>query len=110
MATTLTTEAKTAVLVSISSTYNRAILLNASGATVSDAAVTISLSTTAGVLTNSAPIVFNVAEGKEASKVEIYVLAQATSTIIIDLTTAPNTFTTAGTFTIPTGDLTITVA
>lgn len=68
---------------------------------------------TLGVLSNSSAMVFSCNSGRKVYKVHLYNSIDDTISFTIDIDGAAGdafTFTTAGTFTIPAGDLTIEVA
>ena len=122
MATTLNTQGKYDVLNGIKAIYTGATLVNsidpadyttnvpACDAPLSLTAASWSLSGT--TLSNTAPLVFNCSIGDIPYKIVLF-SSSTTGGMVIDLTGAAGDafeFTTAGTFTIPIGDLTITVA
>ena len=113
MATTITTAAKNVIMSSgISSTFTFCMLLKADNTQASTSAESVTWQADgSGGLENTTAIVFDVAQGITPTQIIVYPSGQsATQTIKFDLTGGPFAFTTAGTFTIPIGDLTISVA
>lgn len=120
MATNLTDGSKAILLASIRDAYTVARLYGVNISTTvpqvvstSDVSITGNLTISLTTLSNSSAIVFQVAQGLRPTKIEIGISNFSTNVISIDITGAGAgqfEFTTAGTFTIPIGDLTITVA
>ena len=111
MATTVGDAAKVAILNSFKARFNTVGLNNTgSGGAITPVTIGTNWTLTGTVLSNTNLLTFNCPLNAQPTKAIVYITGTADSEILIDLTGGPFVFTTAGSFTIEAGGLTLEVA